>query len=274
MWKQWMVVAVVAVAVAFCGCALIGKKATKKEEGTAEVTVPVKPTPKPAPKPKPSTKVVVKPAPKPKPTPKPKPAPKPKPKAALKQIKPGLFAVDLTKVFNCDGITDATDRNDSDFDQWKQSFDADLLPKAGLFAPKGIKAAFIFPSKEPRKKNNVACAGQTIPLAGKAKALHLLVTATDGNQEEKITINYADGSVQADLKVTDWCVPAAFGEKPAIVCTHRVAVDPNGQGILAKEAKKCSIWAVTIPLNPKRELRSVKLPYNSLIHIFAMTLKR
>jgi len=269
--KRWIVVGVVALAVALSGCALLGLEKGEKKEGTAQVTVPVKPKPKPAPKP--TTKVAIKPVPKPAPKPKPTPKPAP-PKAALKQLKPGLEAVDLTKAFNCDGITDAKNRNDSDFDQWKQSFDADQLPKAGLFEPKGVKTAFLFPSKEAGKKNNVACAGQTIPLSGKAKALHLLATATDGNQEEKITINYADGSVQADLKVTDWCVAAAFGEKPAVECTHRVAVDAGGQGILAKEEKKCSIWVVSIPLDPKRELRSVKLPYNSLIHIFAMTVAR
>ena len=51
-----------------------------------------------------------------------------------------------------------------------------------------------------------------------------------------------------------------------------VAVDDGGQGIMTKEAKPVSIWCVTIPLDAKRELKSVKLPYNASIHIFAITL--
>jgi len=293
--RAWVVVSLVALAVVVAGCAGPGKKVEKKG-GTVEIKVPVaekgpavtpspkpevKPAPKPAPKPtpkpevKPAPKPEVKPAPKPTPKPEVKPAPKPEePKAELKELKAGLVAVDLTKQFNSDGMTDEANRSDADFDQWKQSFPAELLPKAGLFEPKDVPTAFEFPAKDAGKKNNVACAGQTILLAGKAKALHLLATATDGNQEEKVTVTYADGTLQADLKVTDWCVDAKFGEKEGAVSTHRVDVDANGQGVLSKVEKKCRLWVVAIPLDANRELKSVKLPYNSLVHIFALTLAK
>ncbi len=182
--------------------------------------------------------------------------------------------MDLAKVFNNDGITDEADRKDSDFDQWKQSFPAENLPNAGAFEPKDAKTAFDFPSKEKGKKNNVACAGQTIPLEGKAKELHLLVTATDADQKEKLTINYADGTVQADLNVTDWCKEAQFGEKIGVESPQRVAVDSEGKGEYGKEDKKCRLWVVAIPLDPNRELKSIKLPFCSLIHIFAITVAR
>lgn len=285
--RSWTVAVVLSFAIVFVGCEQLGlgsKKESKK--GTVKVTVPkvVKPKvtpPKPKvtpPKPKPPKPKVTPPKPKP---PKPKVTP-PKPKVttpkevkpALKLLKPGLTAVDLAKLFNSDGITDEADRNDADFDEWKQSFPAENLPKAGTFAPKGVATAFAFPDKAKGKKNNVACAGQTIPLAGKAKALYLLVTATDGNQEDKITINYTNASVQADLKVTDWCAKAAFGEKVGVASAERVAVDAGGQNIRTKEKKACNIWVVSIPLDAKRELKSIKLPYNSLVHIFAITLAK
>jgi len=296
--RAWTVGIVAVLALGLVGCPPSAEPEEKPGEVTIKVPVPpkkpavtpppkpaVKPAPKPPVKPavKPAPKPVVKPAPKPvvKPTPKPpvkpavKPTPKPPaPKAALKELKGGLVAVDLTKVFNSDGITGDADRSDADFDEWKQSFPDDQLPKAGTYEPKGVKTAFLFPSKEPKKKNNVACAGQTILLSGKAKALHFLVAATDANQEERVAIAYADGKVQADLKVSDWCQKPAFGEKEAIACTHRVTVDPDGQGILTKEPMKCRIWVVEIPLDAKRELKSIKLPYNSRIHIFSLTLAK
>ena len=178
------------------------------------------------------------------------------------------------KLLNNDAFTDEADRNDSDLDQWNQSFPADELPKAGKFCDAKLPCCFLFPTKEAKTKNNIACAGQTVPLTGKAKALHLLVTATDSNQESRLAIEYADGKVDADLKVTDWCLEAAFGEKVAVATKNRIAVDDMGQGIMSKEAKATHIWCVTVPLDAKRELKSVKLPYNAQIHIFALSLTK
>lgn len=266
--RAWTAALAILLAVAFIGCAPKEKPdAAAKKGGTVEVRVPVtekKPTP-PEPK-EPGVEIRV-----PKPEVKPTP-PKPDvPKAVTVKLKRGI-GIDLTKLLNNDGITDDTDLKDSDFDQWNQSYPADELPEAGNLCLKELPCCFVFPTKEAKKKNNVACAGQSIPLAGKAKALHLLVSATDGNQESTINIAYADGNVANDLKVTDWCVAAAFGEKVACATKNRIAVDTQGQGIMSKEAKATHIWCVTIPLDAKRELKAAKLPYNAQIHIFAMTL--
>ncbi|MBM4033335.1 MAG: hypothetical protein FJ291_16350 [Planctomycetes bacterium] len=264
MLRAWLV-SVLAMAIVLVGCTGGPAKAEpKKAPGTVEIRVPVaekKPAAEPAEKPET----------------KPAGAPEAKPdeaKPALKELKPGLLAVDLSKLVNNDGFSDDTDRKDSDLDQYKQSFPAENMPKAGLFEPKDVKAAFDFPSTEKEKKNNVACAGQTIPLEGKAKELQILATATDADQQEKLTINYADGTVQADLKVTDWCKDAQFGEKTGVESAQRIAVDAGGKGEFSKEDKKCRIWVVTIPLDANRELKSVKLPFCSLIHIFALTVAR
>ena len=197
-----------------------------------------------------------------------------KPKTELRELKGGLVAVDLSGLLNNDGITSEDDRRDADFDKWKQSFDADELPKAGKFQPKDVKATFLFPTKEPKKKNNVACKGQTIPFGLKGSQLHLLVTATDGNQEEKLAIEYADGKVEADLKVTDWCQKAELGEKAGVVCASRVATGVGGLNVLGKEERETHIWVVSVPLDAKRELKSVSLPGNAKIHVFALTLAK
>jgi len=264
MLRAWLV-SVVALAIVVVGCTGGPAKAEpKKAPGTVEIRVPVaekKPAAEPAEKPET----------------KPAPGPEAKPeeaKAALKELKPGLFGVDLAKVLNNDAFSSEDDRKDSDFDQYKQSFPAENMPKAGTFEPKDVKSAFDFPTTEKGKKNNVACAGQTIALEGKAKELHILAAATDADQKEKLTVNYGDGTVQADLNVTDWCKDAQFNEKTGVESAQRVAVDAGGKGEFSKEDKKCRIWVVTITLDANRELKSIKLPFCSLIHIFAITVAR
>jgi len=196
------------------------------------------------------------------------------PKIEMKDLGGGFFAVDLASLINNDGITSEADRKDADFDQWKQSFPAEDLPEAGNFEPKDAKVLFLFPAKDPGKKNNVACSGQRVPLEGKAKQLLFLAAATDGNQEAKVTIEYADGQAQADLKVTDWCGQAAFGEKAGVVCRGRIATDAGGKGEMAKENKECRIWVVPVALAAERELKSITLPDNPKIHLFALTVAR
>jgi len=196
------------------------------------------------------------------------------PKAELKDLGGGMVAVDISELFNNDGITSEADRNDADFDEWKQSFAAEELPEAGKLQPKGVKAVFLFPTKEPKKYNNIACQGQLIPLGLKARQLHLLVTATDGNHQAQVGLEYADGNAQADLKVTDWCAKAAFGETAAVVCPSRIAIGIGGEQVRGKEAKETHIWAVAVPLDAKRELKAIRLPANPKIHVFAITLAK
>ena len=274
--RAWTVAVVAVLVVSLAGCATLGVKKEEKA-GTVEIRVPVAEKKPVAPEPKTVAVPKVE-TPKPKvEVPKPKvEVPKPKvevPKPTTVALKRGV-GIDLTKVFNNDAFSSEANRKDADFDEWGQSFPAEELPKAGNFCKKELPACFVFPTLDAGKKNNIACAGQAIALAGKAKAMHLLVTATDGNQQDKVTIAYADAAGQKDLKVTDWCGAAAFGEKTAAQCAHRIAADPGGAGVLSKEAKKTHIWCVSIPLDANRELKSVKLPYNAKIHVFALTLTK
>jgi hypothetical protein len=299
--RSWTVVVVLGLALVLVGCEQLGLGPKKPpQKGTVKVTVPNVVTPKveppkvepPKPKveppkveppkveppkvepPKVEPPKVEPPKVEPPKVEPPKVEPPKEAKPALKELKPNLIAAEIAALCNSDGLTDEGGRDDSDLDEWKQSFPAEAMPAAGTFEPKDVPTAFLFPDKTAGKKNNIACAGQTIALAGKAKALHLLVTATDGNQQDKITINYDGASVQADLKVTDWCQKPAFGEQVGVAAAQRVKVDDGGQGTRSKVDQACSLWVVSIPLDEKRELKSIKLPYNSLIHIFAVTLAK
>jgi len=201
------------------------------------------------------------------------PTPPEGPKVELKELMPGCFAVDLTQVFNSTGSTAEADRSASDLDKYKQSFPAECLPNPGKMEVKDSPAAFEFPTKEGGKKNNVSCSGQTIALSGNAKALHFLATAVDANQEAKLHIEYADGGTDVDLKVTDWCGNPAFGEKEGVVSPNRIAAKQDGSG-MEKETKTCRIWAITVPVDPKRTLKEIKLPEKPEIHIFAISVGR
>jgi len=57
------------------------------------------------------------------------------PKSELKDLGGGMAAVDISELCNNDGITSEADRNDADFDEWKQSFAAEELPEAGTTSP-------------------------------------------------------------------------------------------------------------------------------------------
>lgn len=205
--------------------------------------------------------------------------PKPKPETPtttkLADLGGNLAAIDLSDLFNSDAMTSEADRNDADLDEWKQSFAAEELPKAGKFAPKGVKAAFLFPGKAPKKPNNVACQAQRIPLALKARQLHVLATATDGDQQARLILDYADGQSQADLRVTDWCTPkAAFGEKVGVKCASRIAIGVGGATTRGKETRATHLWVVSVPLDATRELKAIVLPNNAKIHVFALTLAK
>ncbi len=263
--RAWTVALVTVVVASLVGCLPSGEPKEKAgNAGTVEIRVPVAEKQPAAPEPKPVEKPAV---------PKPKPVEKPAaPEPVLVELKRGT-GIDLTKLFNNDGFSSEADRKDADLDQWNQSFPAEELPEAGKFCKKELPACFVFPTKEAKNKNNIACAGQTIPLAGKRAAMHLLVTATDADQEATLSVEFADGKVEKDLKVTDWCGKAKFGEKVAVACKSRVAlVGPNNAATLEKEEKACSIWCVTIPLDAKREAKAVTLPYNAQIHVFALSL--
>jgi len=85
-------------------------------------------------------------------------------------------------------------------------------------------------------------------------------------------VQYADGAVEVEFKVPDWCQEARFGVKEVIACKSRITVDSEGKNIHSRETRKTHIWLLAVPLDPARELRGIRLSNNSCIHVFALTL--
>lgn len=205
----------------------------------------------------------------------PKPAvPKPTPAAVLARVIPEgtCTMVDLTKLFNNDGISSATNKRDGDIDTYKQSFCAELLPKEGKVNPvKELpELSFLFPSSADGAKNNVSCAGQKIGLAGvSGKALYLLGTAVNGSQTGELTLGYGERTEKASFTMADWCAK----EKPAeAMVGYKLEQRHDWRGQL--ETITCWLWVCKVNLDPEAKLAAVALPDNKKIHLFALSLAK
>ena len=179
--------------------------------------------------------------------------------------------IDLAKTFNNDGISGDENRRDSDFDEYRQAYAAELLPEPGLVKPLGHvpDLPFIFPPKKEGAKNNIACDGQRIGVpAGRYAALYVMGSATFGEQKGDVELECEKGKTTATLKLSDWCAAGKFGEAQAYLMTQR----HNWEG--KEEKAVCSIWVQAVDLPADKVLKAIVLPKNPKMHIFAMTLAK
>jgi len=177
----------------------------------------------------------------------------------------GWCVVDLTGHYNTDGISEHGDFGDGNFDDAGWAFAGDTMPAAGRVTLLDIP--FEFPSYAKGRRNTVEARGQTLPLApGKYDQIELLASAHHGSPSSTATINYADGTATVPLRLTDWAQSPQFGERVAIAADHRHDGDSD-------TGPPVNIFDVTVPLDPERELRSIALPDERRIHLFAVTLK-
>jgi hypothetical protein len=122
----------------------------------------------------------------------------------------------------------------------------------------------------PGVSNAVTAAGQTITLpAGTFSSLRLLMMAVNGNQETNdFIVTYGDNTVQTNTQsVSDWFTPTPYpGE------TQVVSMDYRNQADGSKDEETCYVYGYSFSLNAKNAVKSVTLPNNSSVKIFAMTL--
>ena len=179
--------------------------------------------------------------------------------------------------FNNDGISWRSDPFDGNFDLPGQrqgdSFIADLLPKSGasVALPGDPQITFRFPSKDNRHRNNVLCDGQAIAMPDPPAAfdaLWFLGAAHDGDNAGALVIEYEDGEAKAELRLADWCAKPTHGELDVL----RVPARHTVQGEEEKIDNGLVAWRV--PLDPTRKLKSIALPRERTLHVFAITLAR
>jgi alpha-mannosidase len=172
--------------------------------------------------------------------------------------------VDLSSVYNASAIH-------SDGSQFPATASADgegfAYSKETLGSPQlwdGVEFS-LGPANAPD-----AVTGKTIPLPqGKFAALNLLATGVEGGQESQVfTITYADGtSSSVTQSLSDWYEPSGYkGESEAVTVPYRLAGDGS------KDSRTFYLYGYSFSLDSSKVVRSVTLPDNEHVLVFAVTL--
>lgn len=170
-------------------------------------------------------------------------------------------AVDLAREYDHDGTATVEATAAGDFDGQGWSYDAALLP-TGQVTWGGV--AYAAPDPAGTAANFVEARGQAILLPEGAHAsLRLVAASHNGPVTTALTIRYTDGST-AELPVTvaDWAGSgAAVLEMP-----HRIKA---GRGV---DAPPVRLFGSSLPLDPAKAVRSVGLPDDPRVEVYAITL--
>jgi hypothetical protein len=175
-------------------------------------------------------------------------------------------AVDLAAERNADGTAAVDESGDASFDGVGWSFDAALFPPAGPVTFAGV--TYLAPDPAGTAANLVQANGQALLLpAGRRSALKVVATAHNGPVSTQLTVSYADGTTaQLPITVADWCATAADGSSTVLAMPHRVKVGTGEDG------PAVSLFGFDLPLDPTKEIRSVGLPDDPRVHLYAITL--
>jgi hypothetical protein len=117
-------------------------------------------------------------------------------------------------------------------------------------------------------KNFVPARGQSLLLpAGDHRAVHLVATTHNGPVTAALTIGYADGTTApATVTVADWCGTASAGTTAVLAMPHRIKA---GQGV---DGPPVSLFGVSLPVPAGKQIRSITLPNDPRLHLYAATL--
>ncbi|WP_405810054.1 GH92 family glycosyl hydrolase [Streptomyces sp. NBC_00210] len=175
-------------------------------------------------------------------------------------------AVDLAGAWNHDGTATKEQSGQGNFDGLGWSYDADLLPKAGRVTFNGV--SYHAPAPSGTSPNFVEARGQALLLpAGARSALHLVAASHNGPVTTTLTVRYTDGT-SADVPVTigDWAGSTPSGSSVVLDMPHRIK---DGQGV---DGPSVRLFGDTAALDSAKQVRSVALPDDPRVELFAITL--
>ena len=96
---------------------------------------------------------------------------------------------------------------------------------------------------------------------------YVLGATHNGNVDTAATVTYSDGgSESVPLQLTDWAGGAAFGNTKEIAMPYRIKA---GQG---QDGPPVAIFGTRLALDPARTPRSIALPDDPRVEIYALTL--
>jgi hypothetical protein len=175
----------------------------------------------------------------------------------------GQCAVNLAALRTRDGTATVAASAEGNFDGSGWSYDAALLPAAGPVTWGGV--TYDAPDPAGTAKNFVGADGSPMLLPGGSfSRANLVLTSHNGPVGGGVTIGYTDGTTaQTSLTVPDWC---ATSTTAVLAMPHRIKA---GQGV---DGPPVSLFGVTVPLAAGKTIRSLTLPADTRIQLYALTL--
>ncbi len=179
---------------------------------------------------------------------------------------PGTSRVSLASAFNRAAIyTDGSTFSTGGADGAGNAYSANLLGSALNWE------GCLFTTGSANANDAVVCSGQTITLpAGEFSSLHILAAAHNGAQTEQLfTVAYTDGTTSSfNQTMSDWTLPQDFpGEALVVGTTYQ-----NTGGGAKNTVSAANIYGYSFGLNNTKTVKSIKLPDNGNVLIFAMML--
>lgn len=200
-----------------------------------------------------------------------------------------LTFVDLTKLFNLDGIAEEDTPTDGDLDGKGRTLPAALLPPyaTGTIVPSGLwqpsersgpdsarRISFRWGDKDAKSKNFIVCKGQRIDFSKtgiKCGILHILVTSTGPEVQAPLKLIFKEPTSESEdlytILVSPWNQPPTHGEEIGFL-TRRV------QGPTGMQNQTGALYHYTLKIKEPRNLIALQLPNTPDIKIAAITLEK
>lgn len=181
----------------------------------------------------------------------------------------------LLAAYDNTGVSDDTgDHDEADYDGGGWSYSRQALAAAGLTPGKRVTTgglSFTWPDSPAGRPDNASAHGQTVELKDPTTALAFVGSAVNGNQSAKATVTYTDGSTAtADLSFTDW---TAGGGGGSVQYGNEVVAKAAYRNVAGadKDPVATYVFATKPFAAPEgKEIRSVKLPDDGDLHVFAL----
>jgi alpha-mannosidase len=179
-------------------------------------------------------------------------------------VKTGTVAVDLSSAYNASAIhsdgSEFTPAASADGEGW--AYSKETLGSSQLWDSVPFNIG-------PENAPDVVTGGTVALPAGKFSSLDVLATGVEGGQESQVfTITYTDGtSSSVTQSLSDWYESSGYpGESEAVVVPYRLVADG------AKDNRAFHLYGYSFKLDSTKVVRSITLPENEHVLVFAITL--
>jgi hypothetical protein len=177
---------------------------------------------------------------------------------------PGTAEVNLFSSFNLAAIYNDGTSFSGGADGDGNAFSANLLGSALNWN------GCLFSMGSPGANDAIKCSGQTITLpAASYSSVQILAAAVDGAQAaQQFIVTYTDGTTSTFVQsMSDWAFPSDFtGETVVVPTAYRDSGDTKDT------LTQANLYGYSFGLNNSKILKSIKLPDNNDVLVFAMTL--